>query len=263
MPINLGSNVTGETSVYSQIKRDMVEGQLPSGGGGFTPNSISNCFLWYDFSDTATYTPVAGVITSIQDKSPSGNTGTGSVAIDSSGGTFSLNCAKSPYDLGLASSFESAGKTIFAAAYTDFNGVSGGFGAMILLNDNTDISSTGHGIEIITSGSNTRMQVYDGTFGAYSPLGSVTVAKHVFTYTLGNPASSFVFRQDLAVQTTNLIVDGSFSLVCNRVGAYAANPTYGQGLNARLAELIVYNRILTGTEIGQVESYLKTKWGTP
>lgn len=39
------------------------------------------------------------------------------------------------------------------------------------------------------------------------------------------------------------------------------NPSSSQPLNATMAELIVYNRVLTNTEITNVEAYLHTKWG--
>lgn len=33
------------------------------------------------------------------------------------------------------------------------------------------------------------------------------------------------------------------------------------GMKGKLFEVAVYNRVLTGTEITQVENYLKSKWG--
>jgi hypothetical protein len=237
------------------------------GGGVVTPipNTISGLILWYDFGDPASYSFTEGnVIANITDKSGTANHGTGTASIDSTGTIFPLNCAASPWDFSFPNTFNAGGKTIFAVAYTDFSGVSGGFAALIFVNDNTAIGTTGHGVEVITSGSDTRMQVYDGVSGVFSPLGSVTVAKHQFTYQLINPAASMVLRQDAAVMASNLIANGTFSLVCNRVGAQAVNAaTYPQGNNTRMADLLVYNRILNGTEITAVEAYLKAKWGTP
>lgn len=237
------------------------------GGGVATPipNTISGLILWYDFGDTATYTFTEGnVIAGITDKSGTANHGTGTANIDITGTIFPRNCAASAWDFGFPNTFDAGGKTIFAVAYTDFSGVSGGFAALIFVNDNTAIGTTGHGVEIITSGSDTRMQVYDGASGVYSPLGSVGVSKHQFTYQLSNPAASMVLRQDAVTLTSNLIANGTFSVICNRVGAQAVNAAaYPQGANSRMADLLVYNRILTGTEITAVEAYLKTKWGTP
>jgi hypothetical protein len=75
------------------------------------------------------------------------------------------------------------------------------------------------------------------------------------TYNDTTGAYAFRVAQAAAGSGTNIkAITGK-----NLYAAYLQGFT--QYLNGSLAELIVYNRVLTGPEIASVEAYLHTKWG--
>lgn len=268
MPINLGNNITGETSVYSQIKRDMVEGQLNSGGGAFTPASISGLSLWYDFSDATTYTAPGGALSSIRDKSPAANNATGVGVIDTSGAIFALPCVAPTLDLTLTTPFTLTDYTVFCSQNTQVVGYS--YCSWIVFNDGSNISTTGNGIYAAqggTAGSSTQQSGQNGNGANALSVGNglVTDGKHTLTYKMASPISAQQWRVDGVNSPMSFYGTPSTvtSVVASHVGAGITQSFYLQRPNNRFGEILVYNRNLTSTEIAQVESYLKVKWGTP
>lgn len=77
--------------------------------------------------------------------------------------------------------------------------------------------------------------------------------------TYDSSTGAYAFRQSSAANGsgTNIkpITQNSTVIGYNGVGGG------GEFLNGKLAELIVYNRVLTGPEIASVEAYLLAKWG--
>lgn len=76
--------------------------------------------------------------------------------------------------------------------------------------------------------------------------------------TYDSASGAYAFRQ---AQAANGSGSNAQSFSAN-VGSIGYNPQAGsQDLAADLAELIIFNRVLSGTEIANVEAYLNTKWG--
>lgn len=269
MPINLGNNITGETSVYSQIKRDVVEGQLGAERGGFTPASLSGLKVWYDFADSASYTAPGGALSSINDKSGNNNTATGTGVIDSSGAVLPKPCVGGLLDLALTIPFVLTDYTVFVVTYTaaagDVNARS-----WIIFNDNTNISSTGNGLILVKAPPDGQYSVQSGILsnGSYTQsvgIGTVNDGRHQLTMQLVSPNNANVYRKDGGVTSTLTygVATTPTAITASRIGASGTNTIYTQNNNSRFGEIIAYSRNLTGTEITQVESYLKVKWGTP
>jgi hypothetical protein len=80
--------------------------------------------------------------------------------------------------------------------------------------------------------------------------------------TFAGASGAFAFRISQSASGSGTQVAsataGSGGVCCSGNGSGGSS---GNSLNAQVAELIVYNRVLTGTEIANIESYLFTKWG--
>jgi Flp pilus assembly protein TadG len=83
-------------------------------------------------------------------------------------------------------------------------------------------------------------------------------AWHQANVTYDDSTGAFAFRVDRAADNSGTSVQ-TITVVGAGVGY---NPQLGTGnLNAKIAALIVYGRVLTGPEITSVENYILAKWG--
>jgi hypothetical protein len=66
-----------------------------------------------------------------------------------------------------------------------------------------------------------------------------------------------------ALSSTRSANSASLSASVNlMIGRYAYTPA-PESFSGSIAEIVIYNRALSASETSSVESYLKTKWGTP
>ncbi len=102
------------------------------------------------------------------------------------------------------------------------------------------------------------------TSGASSTNGQVfTIAATTGTGTTPIIANTN-YRVNSVTQTLTLTGGGGNFINYTAVNGYTLGSfSTGNilGMKGKLFEVVVYNRVLTGTEITQVETYLKSKWG--
>jgi hypothetical protein len=110
------------------------------------------------------------------------------------------------------------------------------------------------------SGNNALAIVDEGTAGIGTSSALWTVGVPFQANVTYNPTTgAFAFRQSRAVANsgTGPTGVGTTNGLLNVLGG----DQFGSNLNAAIAAVIVYNRVLTSTEITNVENYLNTKWG--
>jgi hypothetical protein len=106
--------------------------------------------------------------------------------------------------------------------------------------------------------------VTSGTFGIYqgtAQIGSATPDGLLHEYTgLFAATASSAFRIDGTTQATGnagSVAMGGLTVGSNYAGGgNDLSPDY-------ICELLVYSGVLSATDYGKVETYLKSKWGTP
>jgi hypothetical protein len=213
----------------------------------FSPLDIAGLKLWLK-ADSLSLND-GDAITSWTDSSGSGNNG--------SGGTF----GNATYKTSIQNSLPIA----------RFNGTTSGVDLPIIVSaqpdtilvvaNQTSKSTLGCIVET-RSGSSQRMRlnITTGFLTVYAG-NSITDATdhsgafHVFTGVY-NGASSFSYVDGTQV--------ASGDANTNSGGSLAIGTTEGSSfLTGDIAEVLIYNTALSGTNRGSVESYLKTKWATP
>lgn len=78
-----------------------------------------------------------------------------------------------------------------------------------------------------------------------------------------NGANSRVYVDGANVATGTMSTDTTASSSPIAVGSRYVSPSAGQFLNSDIGEMIIYNGALSDTDRESVESYLRTRWGTP
>lgn len=221
-------------------------------GSSFKPSDLSGLFLWLDASDTSTITHTSNSVSQWDDKSGTSKNftqGTGSQqpitntrtinglnVLDFDGSNDNLIGPSSMYPL-MTSSFTQF--WVYAADTTKRHNFyrSSDFSEFIL--DNNDVT-----------GANNPAFVY-ATLSAVSP----GTTQHAFKF-IRNGASCNVYFDGTA-GTANTAADNTVTTftISSSIGVFA--------LDGVLAEVIIYNSVLSAGDQTLVENYIKAKWGTP
>ena len=102
-----------------------------------------------------------------------------------------------------------------------------------------------------------------GTGGELTQLTiSVTSGHHVYSMSGGLTGTTVSSYKDGGLIATSAALAGAEPST-TRAAIQAYSGIFSSYLGGAYAEIITYNRVLTTTERQQVESYLKTKYGTP
>lgn len=88
---------------------------------------------------------------------------------------------------------------------------------------------------------------------------AIGTAFHQFSLTLPNAGTPKIYK-DQGGATTGTTASTNFTQVSLYVGANGGNQRY---MNGDLAELLLFSTALSDPDRAIVETYLKTKWGTP
>lgn len=227
--------------------------------GRFIPTDFTGLALWLDASDASTVTESGGAVTAWADKSGNGynfasaGTGTG-VVWDGSVMTFggvSLDKYLRNQDAGLASVMEIANaKTVFITISADTS-PAGGISAAGWYNSNSDRGGLVHRSDII------RMANYNGS--AYvNPKSYAQVAASNLTLVTwqNNGATSSVLTVNQKAS------DGVQTPYAGGAGAslsIGARTDGGLPWDGTIGDVIIYDRILTSSEISLVEGYLNSR----
>lgn len=232
-------------------------GSLPAfDGGGFLPNSLSGGVLWLDAAAPATITKDgSNKVSQWDDKFPTANNATqGTGANQPTLLIGEINGRDAISLTGGAPPFMTLDATINGTDLTVFSAF-------------VSTESNGQGTILGDSGGNERMMAYDPDIGGDGAL----VTNDGTTQVIFNLTSSF---KDISVLLMNEFEVGvgqrlSFNGDLKKTDSYDGTiisdqiGRLGTGIQVggNLGELLVYNRILSASEILAVEIYLSNKWG--
>lgn len=214
------------------------------------PSSLPNLQLWYDAQDAASITSAANAVSQINDKSGNARHGTQGVgASQPTTGTRTLNTKNVlNFDgvddsLGISNSGFGpyASVTIFYVADVDDTATSksmfaSGSGAMSLLANATEQISFGR-----------QQQITIGSGGAGFTNGIIAIN--------GAPSGSAMWYSGVN-QFTNAVAPAP-TITTTAIGVQQGTNRFDGGIG----EVIVYDRVLSQSEMNLVGNYLSTKWG--
>jgi hypothetical protein len=230
----------------------------------FSPSNISDLYAWYDASDIDTITKDGS------DRVSAWTNKEGTTARNinqSTGGSQPLWLSASKNSLDTID-FVSNRYVITDSALTLIS--SAQLTIFIVLKMPSNTGTINHSMSNVdTSGGvfhpfyhedNNTIRVSNTSGGAYVIDSPPSALAWTYVTVSQNGTSGFV-RTDGVLKTISpsspLGSANSFSGLC--VGRY--EEVAGRYWNEEIGEIIIYNKILNATEIGQVEEYLSTKWG--
>jgi len=245
---------------------------LPDPYPSFPGGLANGLVMWLDGNDATTVTSSGGAVSAWADKSGSGRTFTQSTGarkptVDTT--TFSgLSALSFNTDKNLVASSAitlPAACTFFMVTYEPAGGVSA---STALVNNASSIQSGTDFLGFYAAGGQFFLQATSyqsaGSVIRYadsSGAGGISSVKAQATFLADGIAANFKIRRNgsnLTIASSSPGVTTGFSL--NQIGETAGALYTSSGV---IAEIVAYNRTLTATEYAAVESYLKTKWGTP
>lgn len=241
-----------------------------------TPGGIGNgLVLWLDGSDATTVTSSGGAVSAWADKSGSGRTFTQSTtaqkpSVDTT--TFSgLSALSFNTDKNLVASSPLTLPATFSAFMVVYYPASTGASRSTVIMNTASAGSIQSGSDHFGLFSTPGFGGYQEIAAKQSSGGSITAV-----YNDANLISTSKVQMSVVadgVSTNLLLRRGGANLskaapstaftagqTWNQIGE-TASATYTS--NGVIAEIVAYNRTLNSTEYAAVESYLKTKWGTP
>ena len=266
-----GTLKTGRT-----VHKSMLAGNTP-----FVLAPVAGYKAWYDASDTGTITVSGSNVTQWNDKSANGlnllqgtaskqplsgtrtQNGLNTIDYDGSNDVLTSNAAASAWKF----LTDSTGSTFFMAIVTDVNSVEWG------MTDVSNSSVANNPTYALTGNSNRT-----GYFGKGSdnPSG--------YNWFVSSTTQTFT---DNTAQTWTVVSDPTNGTAANRVKIYknttldtsanvqtassaTGNPAvplslggynlYSSSFNGAICEVIIYDSILSATDVGKNQAYLQTKW---
>lgn len=225
--------------------------------GGFSPVNIAGLKLWFDASDASTITQSGGAVSQWNDKSANANHMTQATG--------------------------SAQPTIQTAAQNGLNTIRFTASAVqtMLLNSSVNVDSAHTNISVIRRGGPTGANIVE----LFCNTATLCMTLQWYSDTNFNHEDSSGFQESSAVASTayNLIsgdktgttghwylnmgsdigaahsATNTATLNVDNIGA-RQNTYY---FNGEIAETVLYDSVLSSTNRGLVETYLKNKWATP
>ena len=251
MPLlNTATKVYKGTTPVTKIYKGSV--QVWSSAGvppAFVPSDLTGLASWYDADDASTFSYSSGsVVSQWRDKS--------GLSRHLAQATVSLQPSRS----GVQNSrttvlFDGTDDYLDTAAFT----LNQPFMVFIAL----DFNSQGNQGIFSSVGGNYQTWVGAHRLGHYAGTtmelaSDLYQGAHVWRF-VDNSTSSSYYKDEVLMISGNLGTSGTTTgwRIAER------NLTAGYRFKGELFEIVVYSRILNSTEISQVATYLKNKWGTP
>lgn len=254
---NINLNISGiietetGTAQMSGILNLMVSTAITS---TFSPTDIAGLKLWFDASDSGTITQSGGAVSQWNDKSGNANNATQSViaqrptihtAAQNGLDTILFTPANNEY-------FDLTSSVNVDSAFTGF--------AVI-----ERLSQTGlKFIMVFSSSSGTTYSLaWD-----YTDAVAVSNSSDYVTFTPYAATGFHSITTDMTGSVGHIWIDGvaetTSSNAFGRVPGFNAIGNYsGTFANGEMGEILLYDSILSSTDRGKVEAYLKAKWATP
>jgi hypothetical protein len=207
----------------------------------FSPSSLTGLVTWLDGADASTITLGGGTVTTWADKSGNGHDATHA---SGSGPTYSSNGLNfTGQNMPTGTPFSSQITVVLVATQQ-----SGGSTYYIRRSGAPADSPS-----FIVNYDGSKLEYFNGADRNTFATSPASLFYTAFTYDQGNQVKGWyngtnVFTID---QTQSGNSPGSFPIILGAPGF---------DLSARIHEFVVYNRVLTDGEMGQVNSYLSAKW---
>lgn len=230
----------------------------------FLPTDVNNIKLWLDASDATTITASSGDVSQWNDKSGLGNNVSNAGAGKPTTGAATIN-SKNVIDFNLANSEY--------LARSDALGLSGNPSITIFIVLKTVAAGSGQRFLTIGNGAVAGQSIQYATDGSYRYGNGSCIFSNLSTNaeltrwvkTAGGVYAS-ASEPQLWINTVQKTTASSSASVINIANT---NLTIGAGhggspasfYSGYVAEIIIYNAILTNDEIASIEDYLNDKWG--
>ena len=229
-----------------------------TGTSGKHPVSIAGLQLWLDAADTSSMTLSGSTVTQWRDKSGNGNNST-SCSATYTGGINGLGSMNNPVISGPIANSGSSTVNIFVIASNNRTGNL--YDNMLALNVSpiTNYYASGS-LFLARAGDNTNPQIYYAFMNGFPNGDLVATFSAAF-----NTAFMFNVFQTGTTGTTygNGIDYGSLTTrgaTFNYTNYYIGTCTGGPAWIGNIAEVLVFNAVLTTSQRQEIEGYLATKW---
>jgi hypothetical protein len=265
----LDATQTAQVNTYLQQKWNttflMTQPSPPFVVRPFIPTDIPNCILWLDAADESSITLGSGIsVTSWYDKSGNGNTAT---VPDTSPLYFEASVnGMGTISFDGSSQFLNSPCTIDTASHSLFVVHNPGSVNSNYTGSDSRLLSFQESLGFIVFPYNydTRLGYINSfTGGGYIALfeGNVAGVYQLINANIQSGDSATFNNGTLIASSSDTLVSSTSDTLS--IGAYGVIPYQQQFYYGSVAEIVIYNTVLTSSQRQQVESYLAWKWGFP
>lgn len=226
----------------------------------FKPTDLSNLYLWLDADDATTFSYSSGVIVSQwNDKSGNGYHAAQATVANQPSRTTSPS----------AVSFDGSNDMLVTTA--TYNGTT--FTQFLIAQLGAAYTGTYVGGDATTdiyfpyNSAGTHYLQTNNDWGTFTTaIGTSAIQCAEIRYDGGGATNADKMKYRFDGTDRTLSFTGTIASTLSRasstgIGAYNNAGTPSTPLNAKICEVVTYSRILNATELGQVRTYLNTKWG--
>ena len=228
------------------------------------PLVVPNLAAWYDLSYTPGVTVSGGLATAIVDRSGNGNS---LISTYTANPTYTTNCQN-----GLPCITGNYYSSLITASTTTINVGSNPSTIVIAGTNNFDVSATtlsmaaGYGTFTTSQWRAFGItKIATGQGWAYGALFAQDVASAATTLTAGTPfvITGTASTPGISIQANGYVQSQNFVGAPNTVGSqFYIGHVSGYGpWGGNIFEILVYNSVLTSSQIQLIEGYLACKWG--
>lgn len=234
-------------------------GSPPASAGPFDPSTISGLVSWYDAQSFSTLTLSGAQVTGWNDK--------GSAGVNTSQGSFLQQPAYSANGFNTsfpAVVYSSTQQNLFAgsSAISTLTEMTFFLVGNCLNPTSVPFAYAAGGPSSLDLGFGISASVMAQFYNAATPqttTGNSIASTDLFYITYQrNTSGSNGFRKNGVAGSSTTATPTSLSIGSNTV---IGNDGFGDGWTGAICEILFYNRALNGTEVGQVETYAKARWG--
>jgi hypothetical protein len=232
----------------------------------FTPASLSSLNAWYDAQNSGSITQVASVVSQWNDLSSGGVNV--SQATAGNRPTYSATSLNSRPGITFTKSLSQnlAASALPFATFADFT-VFIVFNAATIVGYNTlyALGAAGDEFDVALrpAGPPNSAIIYmsSGPSTEGDTNGNITTSAPHYVAWKRDASNVVTFRIDGVDDTKTVTVGTAPVTIGTALTFVGGDGGGGENSDSTIGEIIVYGRLLNSTEIGQVESYLKTRWG--